>query len=327
MDKQTLLLQVKMALAGNIINKNDLIALLNLPLEKPKKADNHTFNFAKIFAIIGGIILTFGLLSFGSLIWPYLGFAGHLMITFGIGVLCFVIGTIFIQTGSKTTGLAFHIVSPFLLIPGLGLYINQILGSSPTSLVLLSILTFVALVYFGIYLLADLFLHSEFFTFAAWITGGAFYWLMIAYLIEITKFPINLLFENRIFANFGWLYCILVAGVLYAIENDKTKQIFSPIVSFFVSCFFLINTFWFLWNNPILEILFGFILISSIYFATIIKKSSVLVSTIIGLLFYLNYLTFRYFANFIAWPVAIILVGLIFVGCGYVFSKLNSQSR
>ena len=331
MNKTELLDAVEQGLKKNIISQVDLDLILRLNnLSKTSignVAPKKSLDFGKIFSLIGGLIVFLGLSSLVGLYWKDMNSLVRVASTLGTGLLIFSLASyLMIATKQKFTGLALHLVAPILIAFGSTiLAFEVILGSGVSYSTTLLANSIIYILIFGLYFAADRFIPSKLFSFVASIAGTVTYWSTILYLIQILNISPILLYENRIFALFGWLYCFVMAVILYFNNRNEPKKVFNDIVTFATSGYFLGNTFWFLSDNLVFEAIFALVLFYSIYISIKINKLAILIVSILGIIIYLTYLSSRYFSNTLGWPIAVIIIGLGFVGSGYLFMNLKEK--
>jgi len=75
-----------------------------------------------------------------------------------------------------------------------------------------------------------------------------------------------------------------------------------------------------------MEYLYPFFAFGGLVFAVVYLKSRlVLLLSTLSVISYIIYLTAEYFADSIGWPIALILLGFIIVGLGYMSLALNKK--
>jgi hypothetical protein len=324
MTKQDILNQIQVGLETKIISQDEILSLFGAKnihtTIQPKKLD-----FGNLISIVGGVIIFIGITSLVSIYWNGFSSLSKLAVTLGIGLITFALGSALMLV-KKYTGLALHIISPFLLIFGSAIFVYEFIlpSNPPLDLILLSN-TITGFVFFGLYLAADLLLKSKFFSFVSWLTGAFSYWSLIFYCINIFGIPPATLYESKFFVVFALIYSLVISIILYLMNKDSSKKAFVSVAGFFETGFFLSYIFWWLQGNSILEIIFGLIVFLCIYLSTLTNKLSTLIATMIGLVLYFSYITSRYFVGVVGWPVSIIIMGIVLVGSGYAFINLKPR--
>jgi hypothetical protein len=331
MNKFEILEILKNGLKENVITADDLnsvVRLSNLSHSGDSQQQNKkSLNFGKIFSLIGGLIIFLGLSSLVGQYWRDMNSFLRIGSTLGIGLLLFSVASyIMLKTKQRFTGLALHLIPPILIAFGANILLFEVI-LGPNSSLANNILGNVIIYFyiFGLYIAADYFLSSKLFSFVAWIAGTVTYWSIVFFFIQTLNISTYILYENKVFAVFGLLYCMVMFYILYLNDNRDSKKVFNDIALFATFSYFLANIFWFLSDKLILESLFSLVLFYSIYISIRINKLGILVASILGIILYLTYLSSRYFSNTLGWPVSLIIIGLSFVGSGYLFINLKKK--
>ncbi len=331
MNKQQLLSQLQLGLQRNIIKPEDVNSILrfyNLSSPNLTNVENKKgLDFGKIFSLIGGLVVFLGFASLVGIYWRDMNSIMKVISTLGVGLFIFSIGSyLTIETKQRFTSLALHLIPPILISYGLSILVFDVIFGNSAPYGLMLIFSFlISFLVFGLYFAADYWIPSKLFSFVAWIAGTTAYWYFVFFMIDTLHISNFLLYENKIFAIFGLIYCSLIFGILYLNDNNNSKKVFNDIVTFGAVSYLLCNIFWFISNNFILETLFGLVLFLTIYLSVKINKVAILLSGIIGIVFYIGYMSSRYFHDTLGWPISIIIIGLGLIGSGYLFINLKGK--
>jgi hypothetical protein len=331
MTKFEILEILKNGLKENIINADDLNSVVRLS-NLSHSGDSHPqikkpLNFGKIFSLIGGLIIFLGLSSLVGQYWREMNSFLRIGSTLGIGLLLFSVASyIMLKTKQRFTGLALHLIPPILIAFGANILLFEVILGQNSSLA--NNILGNAIIYFfifGLYSAADYFLSSKLFSFVSWITGTVTYWSIVFFFIQTLNISTYILYENKVFVVFGLIYSLVTLYALYLNNYNTSKKTFNDIILFMTAGYTLANIFWFLSDKLILESLFSLVLFYSTYISIRINKLAILVSSILGIIIYLTYLSSRYFSNTLGWPVSLIIIGLTFVGSGFLFINLKKK--
>ena len=331
MNKQQLLSLIRSGLQERVIKPEDINLILRLyKLSIPDLTNIQNkkgLDFGKIFSLVGGLVVFLGFTLLVGIYWREMSSATRVASTLGVGLFVFSIASyLMISTKQRLTGLALHLISPILISYGLSILVFEVIIGNSASYSLRLISNFlISLLVFGLYLAADYWISSKLFSFVAWIAGTSTYWYFIFFMIDTLQISSVLLYENKIFAVFGLIYCSLIFGILYLSDSNISKKVFNDIVTFGTVSYLLCNVFWFLYDKLVLECLFGLILFLTIYLSVQVNKVAILLAGIVAIVFYISYMSFRYFHNTLGWPISIIIIGLGLIGSGYLFINLKSK--
>jgi len=73
------------------------------------------------------------------------------------------------------------------------------------------------------------------------------------------------------------------------------------------------------------ELLYFLIVFGGLFLSVYLKSRIVLVMSTIFLIIHVSYITSEYFANSLGWPLALVILGLIFIGLGYASITINNK--
>jgi hypothetical protein len=74
-----------------------------------------------------------------------------------------------------------------------------------------------------------------------------------------------------------------------------------------------------------LELLYLAVTASMLYACVVLQSRALLFTTVIAMLGYIGYYTAQHFANSLGWPIALILMGVAFMGVGTIAMKVKRQ--
>jgi len=307
----------------DLVSQAELILAFNRKKEVSiiGTAKPHNLGFSRALSFLGGMIVLLGILFLVGIYWSVIGDLGQVLVTLGSGITTFIMGSLLIYSlDKKFVGNAFHLIAGFMIPGGIFVWLSKFGPSSVnTSLVVATVFGVLAI----LYLIFDYFLlKSNLIT--LFIIGylSTTYWALFVFLMEKTDF---LFYSNyRITAWAGLIFslCFIYLDQLLKITSKKSIAPLICTVGFlglFGSIFSLIVEI--LWA----EILYGFLLFGGIYLSVKIKSSLILTATILYILFYIFYITGRYFVNVVGWPVALIFAGLLMIGLSYFAVDVNKK--
>lgn len=289
------------------------------PVETTEKKH---FSLVKLLYVIGGVIVSLGIIFFIAQIWDDIGSLGRILVTFGLGVLLAVYGTHFMQTQPSTMlGDVLHAVAG-LLLPGGAMVILAEFNVNPVTLwPFISVFVAVTLLY--LFLLRVL--QSSVLVFYAIANATIAIVLIFAELFPRVSEQIYLLFS-------------MVIGIVYIYLSLAFKDVWNRYLTallmlvgsatFYISSFLSIFEGNFIFgrgHSVFWEILFPFLAVGGMLLATKIQDRILLFVSTVALISYVIYLTGEYFANSIGWPLALVLLGFVIIGLGYTSIKLSKS--
>ena len=259
-----------------------------------------------LLAYTGGTFIFAGLGLLGSMIWPDIGPLQRVVITLGPGMVAFVLGMVAHRdTRFAKAVTPLFLVAAFLQPTGLFVFLDEFVPKAGEP-------ELAALIVFGVLALQQ---------------GMAFAQLGRS----------SLLFLTLIF----WLAFIATSMVWLDVDGDVTS------ITVGLSALFLghfaamrghhaITPFWyFIGGGCLLGGVFAAVQVGPaeiaylgvngflVYLSIRLASRAMLVVAVLGLIGYLSYFTYQYFANVIGWPVALIVMGLVMIGVSAYAFKLG----
>lgn len=272
------------------------------------------FTLTRLLYVVGAILVVIGILYFVSQLWDDMSAALHISITLGLGLIFAGVGSAFLLLEpQRDLGNVFHAIGGFL-VPGGALVTLDELGPNivDTGPVALTIG-----IVFAFYLGLVIFHRRVVINFFAFVTGTAFIYLTTDYLIPSADADLYAYLTMMI----GLSY-IMFALAFSGGWNDRLI----PVLYFFGPLGFYGAAFSRVFNTTIMELLFPFLAFGGLALSVIMFRSRIaLVLSTLAIIAYIVYLTSEYFADSIGWPVALILLGFIVIGLGYLSVNLNKK--
>lgn len=284
------------------------------PTPAPTAPGFDPFSITKLLYIIGGIFITLGILYLVSQLWPDLSSLNRILITLGLGMVFAAFGSRFLMSKpERDLGNVFHAIGGFL-IPGGALVTLDELSTGTSEL---WPVTLTIAVVFSFYVLLVLYHKRVILNFFAFTNGTA-----LAYLTLETVLPSA---DSDIYA-----YMTMILGMSYLLYAyvfaEGWNARLMPFLLFFGPLGFYIAAFSQVFDTIFMEMLFPFLAFGGLVLAVIVFKSRIVLSmSTLAVIGYIIYFTAEYFADSIGWPVALILLGFIVIGIGYLSISLNRK--
>ncbi len=266
----------------------------------------HSF-FTYLFSYLGGGLIFAGLCTYANMVWDDFSSASRVLITLGSGLICLLLALIALKDSRYT-----KVFTPLMLIAvalqplGLFVFLDEYMNNHKS-------LECAIMIVFGVLALQQGLLFLKYRK-----TSLAFFGILfgygalcaLAYLMNLDADVIHIVLS--------------FSGLCLAYGLDKTAHRAIAGFWYFVSTlYFSLRVFW------VLEGSFDFALIGVaallIYASTWTQSRSFLFASIITLLTYLSYLTGRYFSDVTGWPIALIVLGALFIGISSYGIKLGQK--
>jgi hypothetical protein len=272
------------------------------------------FNLTRLLYVIGGLLVILGILYFMSQLWGDLSSTLRILITLGAGLVFAGAGSLFlIQEPEKDLGNVFHAIGGCLVPGGALVTLDEVFTNvNSTGPVAFT----VGLVF--LFYLALVFYHRRvILSFFAFATGTAFLYLL----------------SDSLMPSAGpayYTYLTMVIGMSYVLYglafSDGWNDRLIPLLYFFGSLGFYGAAYSRIASSQLMELLFPFLAFGGLALSVVTLKSRIaLTLSTLAVAGYVVYLTREYFADSIGWPVALIVLGFIVIGLGYLSVNLNRR--
>ncbi|HEY0010880.1 MAG TPA: hypothetical protein VGB97_03145 [Candidatus Paceibacterota bacterium] len=314
MDNKSLLELVQTKLANGEIARVEVEALLggNVPAQgvgapsglAPAAPSGH-LGASKIFFYLGGLIILIGITVFVSQFWADLGPAGRIAVSLGSAVVAFALGVFFSRMREPSELAApFHLIGGVLFPFGAQVLLVE-LGVSVTLgtwvLLFLALTLLYAAAAFAVeYVLVTFFLVAY---------ATVFLFTLAEHVLQDALIP-------------NWhSYFGMLIGVSYLYLGKQFQATRNAPISRFLllvgSVWFLGASFWLYSSLPLWPLIYPVLVAGMIAFSLSVKSMSVLVISALSIMSYVAYITGKYFADSLGWPLALVLIGFAFIGIGY----------
>jgi len=321
MTNDELLNELKIKVASGEISRSDVSNVLTLDTSNTspesiwKKTKAH-LTIAKILYVLGAAVVVLGIIFFVSQIWDDIGSFGRITTTLILGFVFAGMGSMFLkQKAESYLGSVFHAIGG-LLIP-LGALVT--LHELNIDIVSLWPVTFVFAVVSLFYLFLTQYHKNPILTFFTIANGTVFIYLFVESIISGEFYQ-----HADVYA-----YLTMVIGISYLLLAHSFKNTWNHylvgILNFFGALGFMTAAFSRVFDSGIWEVLFFVLAIIGMAFAVYLRSRSILVVSTIFLVIHLIYITQEYFANSIGWPISLVILGLLFIGLGYLSINISKK--
>lgn len=317
MNKETLLQELTVRVNNGEIRREEILTSLNESSATVVEAQKSSrFSVTKMLYTIGVIIVIIGLMFFAAQVWNEIGAAGRILVTLGLGILFALLGGVLLkQNNGGAIGAAFHLIGG-LLIPGGALVALYEINSNiqtPWPIAMIFALIFL---FYSILTLIQKNIILTFFTIAN--ATVAIYMAVFA-ILENGSFP-----EGQIIA-----YLTMVVGISYLLLARSFQGTWNERLVGLLYFFGITGILGAAFNETIGQVIWQLIyipiIIGSILLAVHLKSRSILTSSTIFLIIFVSYITSEYFADSVGWPLALVFLGLLFIGLGYLSIAINRK--
>lgn len=335
MDKIKLLNDLKEAVNNGTLTRGEVDSVLGFqPIvsEPQKNSLIRRLGISEIFYLIGGIIVLIGLVVLVAQNWMAMSYSLRVFSTFGAGV-AFFIGAVALTKNRFLGKLddVFYILSAILTAIGYSVIFMKFINQNNVNVFLILVPLFL-LIQYGI---TQFFTKKNTFTLFNAVFGTWLFFTLTNVIISNSASVFGLNFH---------LYRVMLVGISYLLFGYFLQSKQRPFASFFdffgilgilgpsfalnvmagikVSSSFISGSS----NAPAVWLFLYPVLVVATLFASIyLKKTSFLTFGTIFLVAYLIRITAQYFSNVIGWPIALIFMGIVVIGLGYLAVYINKK--
>jgi len=172
---------------------------------------------------------------------------------------------------------------------------------------------------FAFYLLLNFNFKNPKLTLLTIINGTAFIYILVQ----------NIITTSNVVYNDINLYLTMIIGTCYLLlahsfRNGWNSKL-TEILNFFGALGILSSTFSKIYDSLPWQLFFFILVIGGFALSVYVKSRGILVLSTLFLIAYVSYITSKYFADSIGWPISLVILGFIFIALGYVSIKINKK--
>ena len=263
---------------------------------------------SQLLNYLGGIFVFSGLAISTNLIWDDISSAQRVILTFGTGLLVFILGIIGAKDARfEKAATPLFLISALLLPTGLFVLLDEYMPHTQIPVVAAIFIFATLAAQFGLVFFALRRTSLLFFTLLFW--HG-----FITTLLEKLNFDGELI---------GVVLGISTLSLTIGISKTSHQAI-APFW-YFISGIVLLGSFWSLTEGTALDI--GYLGLNAflVYLSITVASRTLLLVSVLGLFFYMGYFANEYFADILGWPVSLILLGIAMMGLSAYAVKLGRK--
>jgi hypothetical protein len=323
MDKEQLLQELSSSVASGEVTRDEVVQRLGLAqLIQPAYADrieikeSHHFSVTKMLYVLGAGVVVIGVLIFMAQVWDDMGAFGHILITLGLGLLVTLLGSMLLkQKPEASLGTVFHFIGGMLIPGGVIVTLDEMNLDTEWSFALIFVGVFV------FYLILNAVHKNAVLTFFAIANGTAAIYLVSNALFDpILEYrDMEVLFQYVTIA-LGGSYMLLA----YSFKDGWNNKLIGAL-NFFGITGLLGAAFIRVLDSGIWELFYFLVVFGALFLSVYMRSRIILIMSTIFLIVHITYITSEYFADSLGWPVALVLLGFMFIGLGYASITINKK--
>ncbi len=263
---------------------------------------------ALFFASIGGVFIFSGIAAFINMFWQDMNSPSRVIITLGSGLALFVTGLLAANdVRYRKISAPILLVAAILQPTGLFVLLHEYFPPSND-------LRYAGLFVFGVMLI------QQFFCWCA--TKRP---VLLFFALMFGSATISIIFDLLGISN-KW-NAVIVGISLLNLAYGLAKTNYRPMAGFwfFQGSILLLGGLFAVLQKSTLEPVYLGVTCFTIYISTVMRSTTLMVVSVIAMLFYIAYYTEEHFVHSIGWPAALILLGFVFIGTGVVAVRLKKK--
>src|SRR3989338_742354 len=321
MNKEELLQELSVKLNNGEISRDEIANRFNLQgassverVETVKKP--WQFSTTKALYALGAAIVIIGVVIFVGQIWDDVGSFGRISVTLGLGILMAAIGSFFLKKKPHyLIGSIFHLIGGVLISSGVAVALFEFRVDGDWTIALVFGLVSV------FYLLLTIAHKQAILTFFAIANGTATIYLVLNAIVG-SPFRANGIREI-------YQYITMVIGVSYLLLgysfHGSWNKHLTGILYFLGSLAFLGSAFSQVFDSSAWRLSYVLLVIGVVLLSVYLRSRGILAVSTIFLIAYVSYITSKYFANSLGWPISLVILGFVFIGLGYISIAINKK--
>ncbi len=286
----------------------DITAAFN---KKRGGALNSSMAVTLLFSYIGGAFIFAGIAIYVGLVWDELNSAARVIITFGPGLIAFIMGIATLSDKRfEKASIPLFLISAIMQPAGLGVFLNEYFVSQDATI--------------GTMIITGTMTVQQGLAFAKTKKTTLLFFSLFFFFSFIASTMLKLDFEDEVMSALLGFSMLLVS---YGISKT-THRIITPFGYFIGATFFATGCFGILedFEKPWDVLLIGIATVM-IYTSVLAQSRTYLFVSVITLLSYLGYFTDEYFKDLIGWPIALIILGGVQIVISAFAVKLGQKMR
>lgn len=273
-------------------------------------------SLSKVLYFFGGLVVLAGIVFLVGQVWEDIGSFGRIGITLILGLVFAGSGSMLFRSKPESRlGGVFHTIAGVLIPGGALVMLDELFVStgSPWPVV------FVFGIMFVWYFALNIYHKHVVLTLFTMINGTIFFYTLTDALLERSMYT-----TLDVMVYLTMLIGIVYLLLAYSFEETWNRKLVS-VLNFFGALALLGASFDRVFDSGFWQILFFIVVALCVSLSVYRKSRAILVVSTLFLIAHFTYITSEYFADSIGWPIALIILGLVFIGLGYASISIHKK--
>lgn len=316
--KQQLLGAVRVGLQAGTITRDELLTLVGGATSVSQQSvaalpNPERISVVQLLQYLGGFIVLLGVGTFVATFWEDIAPITRVAIAAGGALLAYSLGVVLMRVDTKSqSGVAFHLIAGCLFPFAFYVALSELFMVEMTAETV-AIISFVLLL---IYAASFAVFRHLIFTF-----------FMLANSISLVYSGIYVLMPDISMEMLAHLTLVIGAiGIFvgYSFRGTENAPL-SELMYFLGGLAMLISPASVFESVPVWELLYPFLIAFMLYLAMLLRSRRILMVSVFAVMGYIIYLTGKYFADVVGWPIALITTGILLIVIGYMAVKYKEK--
>ncbi|HRC26613.1 MAG TPA: DUF2157 domain-containing protein [Alphaproteobacteria bacterium] len=309
-DRARALEDIKTLALAHGLSLQDISSALNAPVAVKRSAEPSSSILNRLFLYLGGVFLFAGLCALAQVLWDDMGSAQRVIVSFASGLVALAMGLAALRDlRFEKAATPFFLISAVLQPTGLFVFLHEYFpeGGDPQL---------AALWIFGIMALQQ----------------GLVFWKtnrtsLLFFALVFLYATLALLFDRNDIPDDIGMFVMGLSLVCLGRAIDRTHH--RPLTPFgyFLGTSATLFGFFDIVEDSSLEIAYLGLNAFFIYLSLHLSSRTILFVSVAGLLSYIAWYTSIHFAGVVGWPVALIVLGFVFLALGALTVRLSRRIR
>jgi hypothetical protein len=318
--KEQILAVLRRGIDTGTITRNDIIAFVqsgnvrqDATADSSDLAAGTALSTTQLLQYLGGFVVLIGIGTFIGTFWDDIGSAVHVLIGLGGALCAYILGTVLMRVDTHSqSGIAFHLIAGCLFPFGTYVTLHEMFGTDITA----GVTSAISLILLVLYALTYAARRHVLFTF-----------FMLSASISFLYSGIYALMPDIPYEFMAHLtFLIGAAGIAIGYSFRDTEN--APLSEFMYGLgglAVLIAPASVFGSVPAWQFLYAFLLGGMFALALFLRSKRILTLSTLALMGYVMYLTGKYFADVVGWPIALIAAGIMLIVIGYLGVRSGSK--
>lgn len=328
MEKQQITTFIAEQLAAGNISREDLLNLASTPQatafavtpNSESSKEDSSKNIIHVFYGIGAIIAIVGVSILIAQNWHEIGLAGRIMATMGISLVTYLAALFLRGSEQKAISQTMFVISAALAPLGVYVLLNESKIDFTAGVQFMAAMSLLIIFGSALFISKKPILSLIAIGFGSWA-----YWSLVIKIFEHSSYTGDVIKWASMFL--GIAYLLIARGIRSLLtsfdqSNEKESRSVEEVLYAFGTLAILGAG---IAIGGIFDLFFIALIFGAFYGSIYLKDRSMLILGALFLMAHIIKLTSKYFANSVGWPIALIIVGFLVIGVGYLTFYLNKK--